>query len=63
MKKIKELCKANALVVERSSTKDNLCEQFGMFLIQSKKVEIIDEEKDITFTNLKKNSTVGPNCN
>lgn len=58
MKLLKDACKKNNVKVNKSSSKDQMCQLLGEHLFQSKAVVVIDKEKDLTFNNLKKITTV-----
>ena len=53
MKALKEECKENKIAFAKSATKDYLCDVLGKYLFESKKVCRVDEEKGISFDNLK----------
>jgi ribosomal protein L7Ae-like RNA K-turn-binding protein len=57
MKTLKEACKKHNIKFHKSATKDELCNSLGKCLYESKTVLVIDEEKDITFSNLTKSIT------
>jgi uncharacterized protein YaaW (UPF0174 family) len=51
MKLLKDACKKNNVKVNKSSSKDQMCQLLGEHLFQSKAVVVIDKEKDLTFNN------------
>ena len=56
IKLLKESLKKFGIKFNKGSTKDELCQHLGKFLINEKKVEIIDATKDITFDNIRMTS-------
>ena len=54
MNTIREACKKENIKFHKATRKDELCQLLGKSLLTSKKVEIINIEKDVTFSNSKK---------
>lgn len=50
---LKEECKKNKIAFAKSATKDDLYDVFGKYLFQSKIFFRIDDEKGVSFDNLK----------